>query len=178
VVKISDTAKGCGGLLVVIVAYMWWCYFEQIGNHRWAREVTETMAKVPDARLISSIQGGEIINLVSWFWPADLRLVYARPDITTPEPRFFILSFGREDKEESDVELVAVDCKALTETHYWPTTDGESGESARNVLGEPITAPDGRIYRRHDTHVKPAPEHLKAFCETDWTRERQAAAGH
>lgn len=125
--------------------------------------------------LVSSFDGSEIINPISWFWPAEYRLVYAFPDVSTSEPRFFIMSFGRDEEEEQPaIWLIAVNCVAGTETHYWPARNGESGEPARNALGEPLTAPDGRMYRRHDTDVPPQPARMRAFCETDWSRERQA----
>jgi hypothetical protein len=176
-VKINDTVKGCGVFLLIVAAYFGWCYFVQRGQHQWVSDRQEAMAAIPGARLISSFKGGDLINPVSWFWPAEYTLVYARPDLSTSEPRFFIMLFNRDESgEEPAIWLTAVDCQARTEVNYRPTREGR-GEAALSALGEPLTTPDGRVYRRHDTGVSPAPENIRAFCEMDWARERQAVAG-
>jgi hypothetical protein len=175
--KVSDTGKGCLGVILFVALYLGWCYFEQAGQHRWAPAVAETMEKVPGARLVSSFKSGDLINPVSWFWPATARMVYARPDLSTAEPRFYIMSFGRDDEEEQpSIWLVAIDCEAGTEAHYFPAEAGDKGELAMTGLGDPVMAPDGTIYRRHETDTSLPPDQLTAFCDTDWTRERQALA--
>jgi hypothetical protein len=175
--KINDTAKGCGCVVLFIIAYLGWCYLEQAARHRWAPRIAEEMAKVPGARLVSSFDGGKIINPVSWFWPAEYTIVYARPDILAPDLRFYVMMFSRDDKhEQPSTLLVSVNCKSRTEIDYFPAQAGDKGELAMTVIGQPVVAPDGTIYRRYDTHVPPPSDQLKAFCETDWTPERQAVA--
>jgi hypothetical protein len=42
------------------------------------------------------------------------------------------------------------------------------------MWGEPVVAPNGKTYRRAKTQLPFPPEWLHAFCDTDWTAEREA----
>lgn len=177
--RVSDTAFGCSFVVLLFVAYMGWCYFEVAMQHRYAPNVTQAMANIPGTRLISSFKSGELINPVSWFWPATTRLVYARPDPSVPNPRFFIMSFGIDDPEDEQpaIMLEDVNCAARNSITYFPEKSGDEGEPALTVLGEPLTAPNGSRFVRYDTGVELSPEELKAFCDTDWSTERRAISG-
>lgn len=144
---------GLAGLL-----YIGYSAWEQRQQHRFAPAIAASMASVPGARLVAAYESGSLTNPVSWFWPAQTRLVYARPDPSTRKPRFFTFSFGIDDKDPPAIMLVAPDCDANTHVTYFPANAAEAGELAMSDGEQPLTAPNGSTFRRHDTGVPLAPK--------------------
>jgi len=163
-----------GGLVLAAAVVLGLSYCSERPKRQFAGPVIEGAKQIPGARLISSFKSGDLTSPVSWFWPATSRLVYARPDITAPTPRFYVMSFGY--KETPFVYLVEPNCQARTEVTYFQPDPGDNGDPARNIMGDPVIAPNGKPFLRHDTHIPPSAEELHALCDTDWTPERKAVA--
>ncbi len=86
------------------------------------------------------------------------------------------MSFGY--NETPALWLASMDCAAHREAAtYFPAEKGDQGEPALNILGDPVKAPNGTPFLRHDTPYQPTPDQIHALCDTDWTAERKAAAG-
>ncbi len=160
----KETVKGIGCLAVGAALFLGYSWLEQRKQHQFEPAVIETMKSVSGARMVSSFKSGAIINPVSWFWPARTRMVYARLDTSAPDRRFYIMSFGADEKEPT-IWLTSVDCRAQSHVDYFPAESGDRGEVARNALGEPTKAPNGSEFRRVDTGVEMPSEEMKALCD-------------
>ena len=83
----------------------------------------------------------------------------------------FAIVYG---EEEPTGFLIDADCQDRTVVWY-ALDQPESAFPALDIFGEPAVAPNGKTYRRFNTKLLAPPEWLHAFCETDWTIERNAA---
>ena len=166
--------KVLGVAIALLLFWAGWSYLLERRQHQFAQAVTDTIKIVPGARLIGSYKSGDLVDPISWFWPPTTQLTYDRPDVQAPVLRFYIMSFHY--GEDPAVWLVEPDCKSRTEVSYFPDAKDQKGEPARNVLGEPLKAPNGSIYRRYDTGVAASEDDMRQLCDTDWTAERRAAA--
>jgi hypothetical protein len=129
--------------------------------------------RMPGARLISAMKTGDLASPISWFWPARTTWNFALPDPLMRD-RFYTVTL-RYGEESLSVFLVDADCQAREEVLY-DLDEPDSAFPARDVWGEPVVAPNGKTYRRLNTKVALPPAWLHAFCDTDWTTERKAAA--
>lgn len=172
----KSAAMGCGFMLTLAIVCLGYNWFEVSQQKKFAPAVASQMSEVPGARLVSSQKSGDLINPVSWFSPATTRVVYARPDTSTTATRFFLLSFGIEEKNPA-IWLVDVNCKSKTHITYFPSSSGDPGESAFTDTGDQLTTPDGKIFMRHDTNIDLPPDQITQFCKTDWSNERAAVNG-
>jgi len=170
--------QNIGAATVVAAIVLGLSYCSELPKQRFAQSVIDQVKVIPGARQIASFQSGDLTSPVSWFWPPTTRLIYARPDIAAPDTRFYIMSFGYHDAPA--LWLASMDCAVHKEAAtYFPAEkgdQGEPGEPARNILGDPVKAPNGAPFLRHDTPYQPTPDQIHALCDTDWTAERKAAA--
>ncbi len=169
----SGKLKAIGAVVAGLCIWGGWNYFLESRQYRFEREVTEAVKVVPGARLIGSYRSADLVDPITWFSPPTTQLTFARPDVLAPVPRFYIMSFHY--GEDPAVWLVEPDCKARTKVSYFPDAKDQKGEPARNVLGEPVKASDGSIYRRYDTGIAPSADEMHQFCDTSWTAEKMAA---
>ncbi|MCF8534547.1 MAG: hypothetical protein K9G48_16190 [Reyranella sp.] len=156
--------QNIGAIIIVAAISLGLSYCSERPKYQFAASVITGSKQIPGVRLINSFKSGDLTSPVSWFWPATTRLVYARPDITAPTPRFYIMSFGYKDPPA--VWLVEPDCQAKKEYIYFPAEPGENGEPARNVMGEPVTAPNGKRFLLHENSMPPNADNMRAFCVT------------
>ena len=90
------------------------------------------------------------------------------------QDRFYTFTLIYEE-EQPIIFLVDADCEAR-KVIWYDLDEPESALPALDVLGKPVVAPNGQTYRRDHAQLPAPPEWLHAFCETDWTAERKAAA--
>ena len=178
--KLNETAKGCIGAITFMTVFVGWLYWDVSQQHKFAITVAEDMESIPVARLVSSFKSSELTNPFSWFWPPMTRLTYAAPDTSLPGgSRFYLMTFVLDNKDPPFIMMVHVNCESQKYIYYATIkpTDSIDRELARNVLGEPVIAPDGSMFQRHETKIPADPSQLKTICETDWTKERKAISG-
>jgi hypothetical protein len=167
----NGALKIIGGIAIVLSL----SYCSELPKYRFERAAAEAGHRIPGARLISSMKGGDLASPVSWFWPATTNWSFAFPDAVLRD-RFYTFTLIYNEELSPIVFLVDADCEAREEVLY-DLDEPESAFPALDFLGEPVVAPNGKTYRRAKryTNIAPPPEWLHAFCETDWTAERKAA---
>jgi hypothetical protein len=166
--------KIAGGWSAGIAIVMGLSYCSEWPKYRFERLAAETGQHIPGARLIGSMKTGNLASPISWFWPATTTWNFARPDLLMRD-RFYTVTLTYD--ENPDVFLLDVDCEARGKAGIYDLDQPESAFPARNLWGEPVVAPNGKTYRELKTNITLPPEWLHAFCDTDWTTERKAAAG-
>jgi hypothetical protein len=166
--------KIAGGWSAGIAIALSLSYYAEWPKYRFERLAAETGQRIPGARLIGSMKSADFASPISWFWPATTTWNFARPDPLMRD-RFYTLTLIYDEKESPIIFLVDADCEARKEVLY-DLDQPESAFPARNLWGEPVSAPNGKTYRQLKTNIAPPPEWLHAFCDTDWTTERKAAA--
>lgn len=149
-------------------------YCAEWPKYRFEQLAAETGHSIPGARLIGSTQTADFASPISWFWPATTTWNFARPD-PLMRNRFYTVTLIY-NEESPIVFLVDADCEARKEVLY-DLDEPESAFPARDMWGEPVAAPNGKTYRRLNTNTALPLKWLHAFCDTDWTIERKAAAG-
>ncbi len=167
----SGPLKIISGGLVAITIALGISYLLERPKYDFEKMAAEVGENMPGARLISSFKSVDLASPVSWFWPATTTWDFALPDPILPD-RFYSYSlfYGQ---DEPDILLVDVYCEEQTVDIY--SLDQLEGASpALDPFGVPVTAPSGDTYRLFDTELEPPADWLTAFCDTDWTTERNA----
>jgi hypothetical protein len=141
-------------------------------KYHFEEATSELGRQLPGARLVSSIRSGDFTSPVSWFRPTTTTWNFAMPD-PRMDGRFytFTMVFG---EKEPFVFLLDVDCQDRTLIWY-SLSEPASAFPARDIFGEPVVTPNGKTYRRFDAKYPAPPEWMPAFCDTDWTAEKDAA---
>ena len=160
---------GSGSLVIVLALGI--SYYVERPKYRFEQMAAEVGEGMPGARLISSFKSANLASPVSWFWPATTTWDFALPDPQLLD-RFYTytLFYGQ---VEPDILLVDVYCEDQTVDIY-SLDQPESASPALDPSGAPVTAPSGDTYRLFDTRLVPPATWLPAFCDTDWTTERNA----
>jgi hypothetical protein len=158
---------GCVAVVTVILA---WSFVAEWPKYHFEKLAKLVGQQLPGARLIQQVKSGDLSSPVSWFWPATTTFNYAMPDLA--EGRFYLVSL-RYDEKDPSVYLIDTDCEARDVSLY-DLDEPESAYPARDFLGDPVKAPNGKTFRLFNSHFAPPPEWLRALCDTDWTTERKA----
>ncbi len=144
-------------------------------KYRFEQAVKEAIQRLPVARVIDVQKTIDLASPVTWFWPETTLWTFAIPDPLVRD-RFF------ENTEIYDEKpltyLVDVDCGDRTAIRY-DLDEPDSAPPALTIWGEPVVAPNGKTYRRISQKIDSAypepPKTIRAYCDTDWTAERNAA---
>lgn len=166
-VKFSDSAKSSGCLTLGVVIFLGYSALVQYGEHQYERAVITAMKSIPLNRQVSSFQKIDIVNPVSWIWPARSTLLYASPDASS-EGRFFTMRFSKGEKLQPTVSLIAPDCSKRNYVTYRRTESGDPKRLARDGFGDPLVAPDGKMFERQNRLEKLSDKLFTAFCKTSW----------
>jgi hypothetical protein len=157
---------------MLVLSYCW-----EWPKYRFQETAEASVRQLPGARIIDEQKEGDFASPMSWFKPTVTAVTFAIPD-PMERDRFFRTTFFYDRTLEPLVELVDVDCDQRAAVRY-DLDEPTSALPARSVWGEPVVAQNGQTYRRvspkfEQTYPEP-PRFIAAFCDTDWTRERQAA---
>jgi len=162
------------GLLVVagIAAYVVLrSWLDERQKYAFEDRAVEVGRQLPGARLIPTAKVIDPLSVVTWFRPTASVVNFAMPDLM--EGRFTMISMLYEKGMDPDVWIIDAECGERS--YYAYTMEGEGGP-ALDVFGEPVTTPDGRGFRQAGEEAKLPEQWARAFCETDWTPEREAMA--
>ena len=170
--KSGRPLKIIGGWSAAIAIALGISYWSERPKYHFEQVASRVGQQLPGAWLISSMKTGDLSSPVSWFWPATTTWNFAVPD--RMRDRFYIISM-RYGEGQATTFLIDADCEAHKVVWY-DLDEPESAYPARDFLGDPVVAPNGQTYRRDSAQLPAPPEWLHAFCETDWTAERKAAA--
>jgi hypothetical protein len=164
--------KVIGILTVVVAIVLGRSLWSELPKYQFEKVAMEVPKGMPGSRLLSSFKSSHLDSPISWFRPATTTWNFALPDRQL-QGRFytFTLVYG----EQPIVFLVDADCEGHELTWY-DLDEPESAFPARDLFGEPVVAPSGQTYRRSNVQSPAPPGWMRAFCETDWTAERKAAA--
>ena len=171
IVRANGLLKIIGSGSLIIALALGISYYVERPKYRFEQMAAEVGEGMPGARLIGSFDSVSIASPVSWFWPATTTWDFALPDPQLLD-RFYTytLFYGQ---VEPDILLVDVYCEDQTVDIY-SLNQPESASPARDPNGAPVTAPSGDTFRLFDTELVPPAAWLPAFCDTDWTTEREA----
>ncbi len=165
--------KITAGCVIGIGVVFGWSYWSERPKYNFERTAAEIGANLPGARLIGQSAVIDPASPITWIWPPTTTFNYAIPDPIVRD-RFYVMSLVYELKDPG-IWLVDPDCKGHAETIY-DLDEPETQIPARNLLGEPVVAPNGKTYRRMKGAIPLPIPWLKAMCETDWTAEKKALA--
>lgn len=170
---VQHTLKNPGAWALGIAIVLGLSYCSELPKYRFQQDAAETGRIIPGARLVNSFQSADLASPVSWFWPATTTWNFAWPDLLTQD-RFYAVTlvYGEDDPL---VLLVDADCKN-GEVELYDLDQPENALPARTIRGEPVVAPNGKTYRHVDTEQQFPASWVRAFCDTDWTTEKDAAA--
>ena len=169
----QHTVKKVGALALGIAIVLGLSYWAELPKYRFQEDAAETGRIIPGARLVSSIRSADLASPVSWFWPATTTWNFAWPDLLTQD-RFYAVTlvYGEDDPL---VLLVDANCQN-GDAELYDLDQTEGAPPALTIRGEPVVAPNGKTYRRVNTEQPFPASWLRAFCDTDWTTEKDAAA--
>jgi hypothetical protein len=148
-------------------------YWSELPKYRFEQMSLDLGNKIQGARLIDYIKEGNFISPISWFWAARTTINFALPDPIV-DRRFYIMSLTYGERDPV-IFLADVDC-GRREWILYDLDEPESAIPALSLWGEPIVAPNGKVYRHVNWKDSPPSKWMAAFCDTDWTAERKAAA--
>lgn len=165
--------KIAGAWVAVIAVFVGWSYWSELPKYKFERDAAK-MGSLPGMRVISTFKTLSIASPISWFSPPTTTWNFATPDPLMLD-RFYTITLIYGEKESPIVFLADVECHAPPKATLYDLDEPDNALPARDLWGEPVTAPNGKTYRRRPETKIPFPlEHLRAFCETDWTNERHA----
>ena len=166
----SRYLKIIGGWSAAIAIILGLSYWSERPKYHFEQVATRVGQELPGARLILSAKSGDLTSPVSWFWPATTTFNFAVPDLG--KGRFYLMAL-RYGEKDATVYLLDADCEARNVDRY-DLDEPENASPARDYLGDPVVAPNGKTYRLYSYHFPAPPEWMHAFCDTDWTAERNA----
>jgi len=115
----------------------------------------------------------DLASPASWFWPATTTLVFAVPDPLLQD-RFYTISLIYDERESPIILLVDPDCEHRDAILY-DLDEPDSTLPALSMWGKPVVAANGKTFRRMKGNMAIPSEWMHAFCDTEWTAEREAA---
>jgi hypothetical protein len=161
-----------GGWSAGITILLGLSYCSELPKYRFEQMTVETVHRIPGTRLVNSFKTVDPVSPVSWVWPAKTTMNFAWPDPLMLD-RFYTITSVYGEKDPI-IFLVDADCGSRQPVLY-DLDQPENSFPALDLWGEPVVAPNGKTYRQIQASKKIAPpdEWLNAFCNTDWTAERQ-----
>jgi hypothetical protein len=165
----SRLFRAVGGWSAGIAIVLGMSFCSEWPKYRFEQAATEIGARFPGSRLILSLTSIGITSPISWLRPAKTTLNFAIPD-PLMEARFVTLTIVYEE-DHPIVFLWDADCEDHTAILYG-LNEPESAFPAIDAFGEPVVAPNQQIFRQRKGQLPAPPEFLHAFCDTDWTAER------
>jgi hypothetical protein len=169
----SRVLRVVGGWSAVVLAAMIISYCSELPKHRFEERGAESAHGVPGARIIGSATRVNILSPVSWLWPVTTEWSLALPDPRIAD-RFYTITqvFG---EKQPVIFLVDADCQTRSLTFFGPD-EPETAAPARDLFGNPVVATNGKTYRRLGISPAAPADWLTAFCDTEWSAEREAVA--
>jgi hypothetical protein len=165
-----DRLKIIAGWVVVVAVIVGWSYMAERPKYHFEEVAKRVGEQLPGARLILTAKSGDITSPVSWFWPATTTYNFAMPDLG--KGRFYLMAL-RYDEKKPTVYLIDADCERR-DVDLYDLDEPASAAPARDFAGEPIVVPNGKTYRLLKYHYPAPKQWVTAFCDTDWTAERNA----